>query len=198
MNQQLNLLDFYQKFKDEDTCKDYLAQMRWGDSITCPHCSSTKIYRFSTRKLYKCGTCRKQFTVRVGTIFEDSKLPLQKWFLAIYLATSLKKGVSSVQLSKYLGITQKASWFMLHRIRYAIQSGTFIKPMGGIVEADETYVGGVRRGKRGRGAEHKTAVVGVAERHGNVAVSTTVDTKSPYCLQTHSSKCENWSDRYYR
>jgi transposase-like protein len=134
------IIRFYEKFRDEQVCRDYLEEARWGDEIVCPHCGSYKTYKFTNGRLFKCGDCKKQFTVRVGTIFEDSKISLQKWFLAVYLATSLKKGVSSVQLSKYLGITQKTAWFMLQRIRYAIKSGTYDN-LDGKVEIDETYVG---------------------------------------------------------
>lgn len=181
MSETLNLIDFYNQFNDEQACRDYLEKARWGDDITCPKCGVVgESYKYTDGKLFKCGACRKQFTVRVGSIFEDSKLPLQKWFLAIYLATSLKKGISSIQLSKYLGITQKSAWFMLHRIRYAVAYESLNTPqMGGDVEIDETYVGGKRRGsKRGRGGEHKTSVVGIVEREGSVRTYATADTKT--------------------
>jgi transposase-like protein len=139
MTEVKSLIDFYNKFSSEQVCRDYLEKARWGDEIVCPHCGSYKAYKYSDGRLFKCGDCRKQFTVRVGTIFEDSKISLQKWFLAVYLATSLKKGISSVQLSKYLGITQKTSWFMLQRIRYAIETGDTTK-LSGEVEIDETYM----------------------------------------------------------
>ena len=113
-----NLLKFYEKFRDEQACRNYLAELRWNDRTICPHCGSINdSYKYKDGRLYKCRSCQKQFTVRVGTVFEDSQIPLQKWFLAIYLATSLKSGISSIQLSKYLGVTQKTAWFMLHRIR---------------------------------------------------------------------------------
>ncbi len=177
----INLIDFFNRFSTEQVCRDYLEKARWDDEIACPKCGVIgNIYKYKDGKLFKCGACRKQFTVRVGTIFEDSKIPLQKWFLAIYLATSLKKGISSIQLSKYIGITQKSAWFMLHRIRHAIESGNFDKPqLSGDVEIDETYVGGKRRGsKRGRGGEHKSSIVGMVERDGDVRAVVTVDTKA--------------------
>lgn len=145
MQDKSNLITFYEQFRDEQVCRDYLENIRWSSEITCPKCGVIgKAYKYSDGKTFKCAECRKQFTVRVGTIFEDSKLPLQKWFLAIYLATSLKKGISSIQLSKYLGITQKTAWFMLHRIRYAMKSESYDKPLGGEVEMDEPIVGGRR------------------------------------------------------
>ncbi len=122
MQKNNNLTTFYERFRDEQDCRDYLENTRWPDGTTCPKCGAVgNAYKYSDGKMFKCPECHKQFTVRVGTIFEDSKLPLQKWFLAIYLATSLRKGISSLQLSKYLGITQKTAWFMLQRIRYAVE-----------------------------------------------------------------------------
>lgn len=175
----INLIDFYNRFSNEQACLDYLEKIRWGDIRLCPHCSSEKTYKFSSGKLFKCGTCRKQFTVRIGTIFGDSKIPLQKWFLIIYLATSLKKGISSIQVHKYAGVTQKTAWFMLQRIRYAIENNTYENKLSNDSEIDETYIGGNRRGsKRGRGAEHKTSVIGIAERQGEVRAQATADTTS--------------------
>jgi transposase-like protein len=166
-----SLLDLVKRFPDEKSCREYLEKARWGKKPVCVHCGSfRKIYRINDGKLFKCADCRKQFTVRVGTIFEDSALPLQKWLMAIYLITAHKKGISSVQLGKDIGVTQKTAWFVLHRIRYAVRTRAFTKPLNGIVEADETYVGGHHRGgKTGRGSESKTPVFGVIERGGEVA-----------------------------
>jgi transposase-like protein len=170
MAQPTSILDFYSKFATEQSCRDYLAQARWDTEPICPHCGSYKTYKFSDGRLLKCGDCRKQFTVRVGTIFEDSKLPLQKWFLAIYLATSLKKGISSVQLAKYLGITQKSAWFMLQRIRYAVETGTYEK-LHGEVEIDETYVGGKSENKAFKKPQPKAVVFGMVERDGKARIT---------------------------
>ena len=161
-----SIIDFYSTFSDEQVCRDYLAQARWEDEPVCPHCGSYKTYKFKDGRLFKCGDCRKQFTVRVGTIFEDSKISLQKWFLAIYLATSLKKGISSVQLAKYLGITQKSAWFMLQRIRYAIETGSYDK-LDGEVEVDETYVGGSDKNRAYAKPKSKAIVFGMVERDGH-------------------------------
>ncbi len=122
MSQKLDLLEFYRLFADELRCKAFLEKARWADKISCPYCLSTKVYTFSNKTLYKCGKCRKQFSVRVGTIFEGSKIPLQKWFLAIYLATNLKNGVSSTQLSEYIEVSQKTAWFMIYKLKYAIST----------------------------------------------------------------------------
>ncbi|HLE31994.1 MAG TPA: IS1595 family transposase, partial [Bacteroidota bacterium] len=180
-NKFTNLLDVANRFPDDKSCREFLEFSRWGTKPVCPHCGSVrKIYRINDGKLFKCADCRKQFTVRVGTIFEDSALPLQKWFMAVYLITAHKKGISSVQLGKDIGVTQKSAWFMLHRIRYAVRTKPS-KPLNGIVEADETYVGGKPRkgtlrnpsesglgNKRGRGTT-KTPVFGMVERGGRVS-----------------------------
>lgn len=167
-----NLLTFYSKFKDEQTCRDYLAELRWNGRTICPHCGSiNSSYQYRDGKLFKCRACQKQFTVRVGTVFEDSHLPLQKWFLAIYLATSLKSGISSIQLSKYLGITQKSAWFMLHRIRQVVECGDL--ELSGTVETDETYIGGKvtnRQKKRRDDDDTKQVVFGMVERKGKTVL----------------------------
>jgi transposase-like protein len=119
--------------------------------------------------MFKCADCRRPFSVRVGTIFEDSPLPLQKWFMALWIISSHKKGISSVQLGKDIGVTQKTAWFMLHRIRYAMRTPEFSKPMKGTVEIDETYVGGKTHGQGvGYSQPNKTAVFGMIERGGEV------------------------------
>jgi transposase-like protein len=141
--------------------------MRWNGQPVCPHCGHDVAYKFATGTYYKCKACRKKFTVTIGTIFEDTKISLCKWFIAIYIFTSHKKGISSCQLAKDLGITQKSAWHMLHRIRHAFG---ITEPMEltDTVEVDETYIGGKRKGKRGRGAAGKTAVIGLVERKGKV------------------------------
>lgn len=166
-----SLLDVVKHFPDEKSCREHLEQMRWNKKIVCVHCGSDrKIYRINDGKLFKCADCLKQFTVRVGTIFEDSALPLQKWFMAIYLITAHKKGISSVQLGKDIEVTQKSSWFMLHRIRYAIRTKSFDKPLNGIIEADETYIGG--KTKMYRKNENKSIVAGIIERGGRITAKT--------------------------
>ena len=130
------------KFKDEQSCRDWLAGKRWGghDKAICPHCNHKTCYIHTGIDRYTCQSCAKQFSVRTNTIFEDSRLPLVKWFIAIYLSTSLKKGISSIQLSKYIEITQKSAWFMLQRIREVMKNDS--DEFGGINEIDEAYIGG--------------------------------------------------------
>jgi transposase-like protein len=156
----------------EEQAREYLENIRWGEhGAKCPHCKSEEAYKLegkATRSgLYKCKKCRKQFTVTVGTIFHGSRIPIKKWLLAIYLMCASKKGISAHQIHRQLGITYKSAWFMCHRIRTAMEEN----PEGfltGEVEVDETYIGGKRKGKRGRGAEGKTPVVALIERGGEL------------------------------
>lgn len=167
----MNLVEFQQKFNSEQTCLDYLEHARWGEEITCPHCGVIgETYKYSNGKLYKCGACRKQFTAKVGTIFSDSKIPLYKWFLAIYLATSLKKGISSVQLSKYIGVTQKSAWFMLQRIRFALEKSGNGFMLQNEVELDETYLGPNPKKRSTANPRGKQIVFGMVERQGNAVL----------------------------
>lgn len=163
---EFTLKDLQKRFPTEESCHAFVALERWGGNPICVHCGcDRKIYVLNHGKLFKCADCRKQFTVRIGTIFEDSPLPLQKWFHAMFVITAHKKGISSVQLSKDIGITQKSAWHMLHRIRYGMSTKGFTKPLDGVVEADETYIGGKKKGgKRGRGSENKTPVFGMLDR----------------------------------
>ncbi len=119
----MNLLEFQRQFGDEQVCRNWLSDRRWNGNPVCPHCKTDGAYKYNDGEVYKCKKCHKQFTVRIGTIFEDSRVQLYKWFTAIYLFTSLKKGISSIQLGKYICVTQKTAWFMLHRIRTVMEGG---------------------------------------------------------------------------
>lgn len=165
-------------FQDKDKARRYLEKQRWPDGPFCPHCGGVeKIYPITGKTardgLYKCGDCRKQFTVTVGTLFEGSKIPLNKWLMAVYLMCSSKKGISSHQLHRMLGITYKTAWFMTHRIREAMKDPVFTGKLGGgggTVEADETFWGNTKpRGqKKGRGYAHKEKIFSLVERGGSV------------------------------
>jgi transposase-like protein len=163
-------------FLNEDTAREYLEHLRWPNGVICPHCNSVGSYKLQAKAdskkpvrngVWKCKACRKQFTVTVGTIFEDSHIPLYQWLSAIQFLCSSKKGMSAHQLHRMLHITYKSAWFMAHRIRYAMGQPPLEKLLG-IVEADETYIGGKARGKRGRGAENKTPVFALVQRGGDV------------------------------
>src|SRR5665213_725015 len=180
-----NLIECSSYFSDENKCLEHLKQQRWKDGIFCPHCGTTKVYAFTDNKRYKCSSCRKQFTAKVGTIFEGTKVPLQKWYAAIYLITSHKKGISSLQLHRDLGVTQKTAWYMLHRVRVSL--GLEISPvkLTGTIEADETFIGGKEgnkhqhkrtEGTQGRNIQKKSAVAGVVQRGGKVKAKQVTDT----------------------
>ena len=134
---------------DEKSCIRHFRAIRWPNGIVCPHCGTIGDHYTLKDETHKCGekNCRKKFSVRNGTIFEQSRIPLKKWFLAIYLATSHKKGISSCQLARDIGVTQKTAWFVLHRINEAASSEKFNEPLEGVVEMDETYVGGKEKFK---------------------------------------------------
>jgi transposase-like protein len=161
-------------FPDERSCIRHFRGIRWANGPFCPYCGSTKIYHFADDKTHKCGDCRQRFSIKVGTIFEDTKLPLRKWFIAIWLITSHKKGIASTQLARDVGVTQKTAWFMTHRLREAAKTKSFNKPLAGMVEIDETFVGGKERNKHEWKRQHagptagKTAVFGMLERDGNL------------------------------
>ena len=185
-----SLFSMMHVFTDEKKCVDHFRAVRWPNGAACPHCGSVKIYNLSNGT-HKCGEkeCALKFSVRFDTIFEDSKLPLQKWFMAIYLVTSHKKGISSCQLAKDINITQKSAWHMLHRIRAAIEVDR-TEPLSGTVEIDETYVGGKEKnkhaskrvkGSQGAGsAKSKTVVLGIIERNGNLRLDTIDSAKAEH------------------
>jgi transposase-like protein len=182
MSQFKNLQQLLDFFKDEDTCRQYLEQQRWGGNVSCPFCGCVGAYR--TNRGFKCKekTCHKKFSVTVGTIYENSKISLRVWFAAVYLGTAHKKGISSCQLARDLGITQKTAWFVLHRVREMLREKS-PRMLKNVVEVDETYVGGnaknKHKGKRGvkqgTGYTFKTPVFGLLERDGNMVLKVMVN-----------------------
>jgi transposase-like protein len=162
-------------FKDEETCVAHFTQTRFGNGKFCPHCGQTEIYTFKDGKRFRCADCKQDFTIKTGTVFGESKLPLRKWFMAIYLLSTTSKGISSVQLAKHVGVTQKTAWFMAHRIREAHQQNK--GQMTGRIEADETFIGGLSKNMhkkqreaaiKGTGGANKTPIFGMKSRDGEV------------------------------
>jgi transposase-like protein len=173
------LQEAIQYFSDEQVCIDELARMRWPNGVECPACATKAPYWIKTQKRWKCRDCRRQFSVKLGTIFEDSPIPLQKWLPAMWLLVNCKNGVSSYEIHRDLGVSQKAAWFMLHRLRLVLQDkdGGILGGPGNEVEIDETFIGGKARNMHkarrikmtniGKIAS-KTAVMGMLERGGKV------------------------------
>src|SRR6185437_11361543 len=141
------LLGIVSYFSDTNTCFNFLVNLRWADGVTCPHCEGKDVsFHKGPRRLWRCKGCKKQFSVKVGTIFESSPLGLDKWLPAFWMIMNAKNGISSCELARALGVTQKTAWFMLHRIRHSVQMGT-LKQFAGQVEADETFIGGKEKFK---------------------------------------------------
>ena len=162
---EMNLVKLVDKFGSEDRCRAYLEKLRWPDGVECPRCQCKTISRIRDRDQFDCDSCRYQFSVTAGTIMQDTKLPLWKWFLAVYMIVESKKGVSANQLKRTLGVSYRTAWYLCHRIRKALETADgFLR---GIVEVDESYMGGVRTGTSA-GFKSKTLVIGAVERDGEV------------------------------
>jgi transposase-like protein len=180
------LVEAINYFADAGRALDFMVKLRWAHGVTCPTCGSKEVSFLASRLLWKCKTrhTRQQFSIKVGTIMEDSPIGLDKWLPAMWMTVNCKNGISSYEVSRALGVTQKTGWFMLHRLRLATQTGTFEK-LSGHVEADETFIGGLarnmhrdKRGKKinGTGGSGKAIVMGMLER-GTIAKHSKIRTK---------------------
>ncbi|MCA1849707.1 MAG: IS1595 family transposase, partial [Acidobacteria bacterium] len=169
---QPSIFEVMQKFNTEERCIKHLERIRWPEGLRCIRCDSERVMNFTAtgktgkeRNLYECVDCRYQYSVTTGTVFHDTHLPLTKWFLAIYLICSAKKGISAKELQRQLATSYKTAWYMAHRVRLAMQQDDdFCQKFSGVCEVDETYVGGKRKGPRGRSTANKVPVVGIREK----------------------------------
>jgi transposase-like protein len=201
------LIEAVRHFADADTCHAYMIALKWPDGrIACPKCGSDKVGVIESRRMLQCRdvSCRKQFSAKVGTIFEDSPLPLSHWFAAVWLIANAKNGISSCELARALGVRQATAWFMLHRIREAMKTRSFRK-LDGEIESDETYVGGraenmhARKRERkilGRGGVGKTIVHGLLERGGEVRAQVVPNVEAETILPAVYSNVESGAAVY--
>ncbi|WP_462254189.1 IS1595 family transposase [Ferruginibacter sp.] len=171
-----SIFDLLKAFPTEQACIDHLENLSWGGNPVSPFDATSKVYKCAGNK-YKCKNTLKYFNVRTGTIFDNTKIPLQKWFLALYVFSSHKKGISSHQLARDISVTQKSAWFLLHRLRYAFDHPNFQKTLGNVVEIDEAFMGGEAKNKHankknknadGNTKHEQQPVIGLRERGGNV------------------------------
>jgi transposase-like protein len=185
------LQDAVKFFSDPDNSLNYMVARRWTDGVSCPTCGRTDVVFLKNQRKWQCKSVhpRRQFSAKVGTIFEDSPIPLEKWLIAVWMLSNCRNGVSSYEIMRTIGVTQKSAWFMLHRIRLALQQGSLMKLGGGMseVEVDETFIGGKARNmhkdvkarrittRHGNNAKDKTLVMGMVERGGHVRTEIITD-----------------------
>lgn len=191
-----NMMEAARYFADPDVCVDFVAAMRWPNGVVCPHCGGDRVSYLKSRRIWKCMAkdCHKQFSVKTQSIFEDSPIALDKWMLAVWLVVNCKNGISSYEIARYVGVTQKSAWFMLHRIRLALRNSSWEKmggSEGGPVEVDETFIGGklknmhaANRRKLKDGGWGKVAVMGMLDRESRQVRAKIIPTVSRQVLQT--------------
>jgi len=168
MPKRMDLPTLIEKYGSEEKCREVLEQLRWPDGVECPRCEGQTISRIQKRNQFDCDSCRYQFSVTAGTLFHDSHLPLWKWFLAIYLIGESKKGISAKQLQRTLGVSYKTAWYLGYRIRAAMEEDSPV-PLKGIVELDETWIGGHKKRVKGESQRsNKKMVLGAIERGGEL------------------------------
>lgn len=185
-----SIFDILKAFPTEQSCIDHLEKLRWDGNPISPFDENSKVYKCAGNK-YKCKSTGKYFNVRTNTVFDNTKIPLQKWFLALYVFSSHKKGISSHQLAKDISVTQKSAWFLLHRLRYAFDHPNFKATLGNVVEIDETFIGGEAKNKHtskknktgGGGSSHdQQPVLGMIERGGNVVAKVIAERRNEFMI----------------
>ena len=183
---QPSVFDFFERFPTEESARNYLINARWPDGVTCPHCGHDEIYRIRDGNLFRCKDkkCSRQFTLRIGTVMQETRIPLQKWLFAMYMFGIHPKGLSSIQLSKMLGVAQNSVWHLEHRMRTAFADNGIV--LDGVIEADEMYLGPRERNKHaskklraGRGPVGKQPIIGLVQR-GGTGVAFPIDTTAAY------------------
>lgn len=177
----MNLPKLIEDFGSEDRCRAYLEELRWPDGLECPRCHGTTISRIVQRNQFDCDSCRYQFSATAGSTFHDTHLPLWKWFLAVYLVTESKKGISSKQLQRTLGVSYKTAWYLSHRIRDAMGS-IEESPLVGVVEVDETLIGGKAKGMGSGYRGNKSVVIGAVQRGGKISLRVIPNTRRHHVI----------------